>query len=42
MGNNCCPNAQEPPTREHLKCRKILQGLTIYLIPLAVIGLVTG
>ena len=40
--DNCCPNAMEPPTPEHLKCRKILQGLAIYLIPLAIVGLVSG
>ena len=38
----CCPNAQEPPTREHAKCTKILMGLAIYLLPLSILGLVTG
>ena len=42
MGDVCCPNAQDPPTPEHLKCRKILQGLAIYLLPLSIVGLVTG
>jgi hypothetical protein len=42
MGEVCCPPAQEPPTPEHLKCRHILMGLAITLLPVAVLGLVSG
>ena len=42
MGDVSCPNAVEPPTPEHQKCRRILQGLTLWLIPVAVLGLVSG
>jgi hypothetical protein len=41
-GGMCCPPALEPPNAEIAKCRKLLQGLAIGLIPVAVLSLAAG
>ena len=35
MGAFCCPPALDPPTPQHKKCRKMLQGLAVALLPMA-------
>jgi len=38
MGAMCCPPALDPPSPQHLKCRKLLQGLAVGLLPMAALA----
>lgn len=42
MGQVCCPPALEPPTAEHGKCKRYLQGLAIGLLPVSILALASG
>ena len=37
----CCPPTIDPPNDELAKCRRLLQGLAIGLLPIAVLSIVT-